>query len=544
MSGPEAKSTPSTTVNQTASHFQDYHGKLLTTGYHYDLGRLLSLESLRGFAAIVVAIFVMRAPGQSPRAFAILVGIIFVAWAVGGISRIIDPRRRNAASILEVLFLGLGGASLLFFGDFTGEVLGRILGAILVGIGALNAAQAFLAPKGGARFEALLSGALYAALGAALLIAPGPMLGMAVLVLSVYWFLTGVITIATNIRRDHQPGASTAAWPMFLEWVQSRPNTADDRQQLYDKIFYEGNEQSRRLSRFFTLMGFATAIASFGIISDSTAVVIGAMLVAPLMTPLMGTSLAMSMGWPRRAMMSGCVALAGIIFAVGLGAIFGLMYGPDISPVSNSQVASRIAPTLVDLMIAIAAGGAGAFALSRPDVSDSLPGVAVAIALVPPLSVVGLMLSQGSWGPASGAMLLFLTNLVAILLVGAVVFVLTGVVPVWQMAQTANWRFRGLGMVAVLAIAVVAVLGVSGQTFTRQTEGLAKASAIVDSWLSGTDLVADSREYSDGTYHVVVSGSSQPPPVEELAADIEREFGQSVPVEVTWVPTATYTSEP
>ena len=133
----------------------------------------------------------------------------------------------------------------------------------------------------------------------------------------------------------------------------------DDRRTLYSNIFFEGDQGPRRLSRYLILMGFATTIAAFGVMADSTAVVIGAMLIAPLMTPLMGMSLSMAMGWPRRVMMSALVALAGITLAVGLSIVFGWMIGFEISTTVNSQVASRIQPSLVDLAIAVAAGGAG-----------------------------------------------------------------------------------------------------------------------------------------------------------------------------------------
>jgi uncharacterized hydrophobic protein (TIGR00271 family) len=372
---------------------------------------------------------------------------------------------------------------------------------------------------------------------------PNSILGLAILLLSIYWFIAGVLTLVTNVRLDDRTIEPGGVWQTFLAWVQTRPHTADDRHQLYGKLFYEGDEGPRRLSRFFTLMGFATAIAAFGIIGDSTAVVIGAMLVAPLMTPLMGTSLAMVMGWPRRAFMSGGVALGGILFAIGLSVLFGWMYGPEVSTVANSQVASRIGPTIVDLAIAIAAGGAGAFALSRPDVSDSLPGVAVAIALVPPLSVVGLMISQANWSAASGALLLFMTNLVAILLVGGAVFVLTGVVPVLRLFENVSWVKRSLGMVALLAIAVVAILGVSADTFQRQTAGLKAAEEVVVEWLGDSDLRVIGSEYSGDEFLITLEGSETPPPVGDLAADIEAEFGRAVDVSVKWVPTTTFEYE-
>ena len=527
-----------------ASEFNDYHGPLLPRGFAVDLSRLFTSESLRGAAAIVVAILVMQAPGRSPRTLAVLLGIILVAWAFGGFAELAKKEARTTFTVLRVAFLVLAGTSFLLFEDFTGESLGQVLGAFLLAGGIVTGYRALRSSQPGSRFEPTLGAIFYIALGAALLAAPLSILGLAVLVLSVYWFLTGLVTVVTNIRLDDRQVEPSNTWQMLLDWIQGRPNTADDRQQLYEKIFYEGSEQARRLSRYFVLMGLATAIAAFGIIADSTAVVIGAMLVAPLMTPLMGTALSMTMGWPRRAIMSGSVALGGVLLAIGLSIVFGWVYGPDVSSVSNSQVASRIAPTLVDLMIAVAAGGAGAFALSRPDVSDSLPGVAVAIALVPPLAVVGLMLSQADWGAASGAVLLFLTNLVAILLVGGTTFILTGVVPLLRMAQNASWRFRSLGMVAILAIAVIALLGVSAESFRRQTAGLERASNVVDVWLAGTDLEVVSAVYADDEYQIVLSGADDPPSIGELAEAMKQEFDESIPLDVTWVPSATFSFEP
>ena len=250
----------------------------------------------------------------------------------------------------------------------------------------------------------------------------------------------------------------------------------------------------------------------------------------------MGTSLAMVMGWPRRVAVSGLVALGGILFAIGLSILFGWIYGLEISPELNSQVSSRISPNLVDLMIAVAAGGAGAFALSRPDVSDSLPGVAVAIALVPPLAVVGLMISQNHWIEALGALLLFTTNLVAILLVGAFVFVLTGVVPLFQLTKNARAIQLSLGMVAALALAIVAILGVTSDTFQAEIAGTRAAEEAISEWIGDRDLESISVKVSPTELTVTVAGSEQPPPAQELAEGMEAEVGQPVDVRVFWVP--------
>lgn len=382
----------------------------------------------------------------------------------------------------------------------------------------------------------------YIGLGAALWIAPATLLNLALLSVSFYWFLAGLISVITNLRTEGEPVPPSETLQSFMKWVQSRPNTADDRIQLYDKVFFEGEVGPRRLSRFFALMSFATAIAAYGIIADSTAVVIGAMLVAPLMTPLMGTSLALVMGWPQRVLYTGLVALAGIALAIGLSIVFGWSTGIEVSSVTNSQVASRITPTIVDLVIAMAAGGAGAFALSRPDVSDSLPGVAVAIALVPPLAVIGLMVSQADWAAAIGALLLFTTNLVAILLVGGFVFVMTGVVPLFQISSNSDRIKKTLGMVAVLGVLVVAVLGVSTDRFKAQTEGLSAATVAIDDYIEGTELARGSVTVTESEVTVALTGPEAPENLDLLTDSITSAMGE-VDVVVHWFQRSTFRSD-
>ena len=527
-------------LDPALDEFQDYDGPILPHGVGFDWSQLFTPASLRGMAAIVVSILVLRTPSQSAKAFALLLAAILIAWSVGGLAELRDPEKRSALGVARVTVLLILAGGLIFWPRFTAEQLGRLGGAALIAGGLLNGYRNFRSGDGGSRIEALLGSILYVTLGAALIISPSAILGLAILGLSIYWFVAGVLTLITNVRLDDRQIEPSGTFETFLEWIQTRPNTADDRIQLYDKLFYEGVHGPRRLSRFFTLMGFATAIAAFGVIGDSTAVVIGAMLVAPLMTPLMGTSLAMVMGWPKRALMSGLVALGGIGFAIGLSILFGWAYGPEISAVVNTQVASRIGPTLVDLVIAIAAGGAGAFALSRPDVSDSLPGVAVAIALVPPLAVVGLMISQNNWNAASGAMLLFVTNLVAIILVGASVFILTGVVPLLQLAKNSRRIKLSLGMVGVLAIFVIAILGATADDFRQQTAGTAAAEQVIQDWLGDSELRVIETELSPEVFLITIEGPDQPPPVEDLAVGIEEAFDHSVDISIEWIPTAVF----
>ena len=177
---------------------------------------------------------------------------------------------------------------------------------------------------------------------------------------------------------------------------------------------------SRARGRFFVLLITASLIASFGLVANSIAVIIGAMLVSPLMTPIFGAALGMLRGNPRllgRALWSEAL---GVVLAVGAAYLVGL---PQLSFVdATPEMLARTQPNLLDLLVAIFAGFAGAYALLDERVSPALPGVAIATAIVPPLSTCGLCLALRAWSGAGGAMLLFLANFVSILLVAILTF--------------------------------------------------------------------------------------------------------------------------
>lgn len=174
---------------------------------------------------------------------------------------------------------------------------------------------------------------------------------------------------------------------------------------------------------FFVLVATSTVIATFGLLLDSPAVVIGAMLVAPLMTPIFSLSVALIRGRARLLERAVATEAYGVGMAIGMAILIGLLVPePDLTP----EILARTQPTLFDLAVALAAGLAGAFALVREEVSPALPGVAIAVALLPPLAVVGLGLSMRRWDVAGGALVLFLANFVAIHLVSAGIFYLHG----------------------------------------------------------------------------------------------------------------------
>jgi len=182
---------------------------------------------------------------------------------------------------------------------------------------------------------------------------------------------------------------------------------------------------------FFLLTLLSSVIATLGLLTDSAATIIGAMLVAPLMTPIIGLGMASVTGnsdllrKAASALVKGALLSIFISFLLTLGNRFMPFLDLRVENLPH-EVLIRTQPSPIDLGIALAGGLAAAFALAMPDISAALPGVAIATALMPPLSVVGVGLAFGRVDVAGGALLLFLTNAVTIAFAGMLVFVALG----------------------------------------------------------------------------------------------------------------------
>jgi len=199
---------------------------------------------------------------------------------------------------------------------------------------------------------------------------------------------------------------------------------------------------------FLVLMALATLIAAAGLILNSAAVIIGAMLVAPLMTPLLGTGLALVQGNPQLLRLTNRTVTIGFVVAVVVGALTGLLTPGFVR--ATPEMLERNWPSMLDLLIAFAAGLAGAYTSSRPSLLAALPGVAIAAALLPPIATAGLALSVQDYDLASGATLLFLVNAVAIVL--ATTFALWAVGLRDPKESKRGTRLAGAGFVAALSV--------------------------------------------------------------------------------------------
>ncbi|EOR03220.1 DUF389 domain-containing protein [Acinetobacter tandoii] len=174
---------------------------------------------------------------------------------------------------------------------------------------------------------------------------------------------------------------------------------------------------------FFIMNALAAVIAAYGLLSDSTAVVIGAMLVAMMLGPIAGISLALiDSRWILLRTAFKTLTL-GILMIYGIGFLIGIIH-PNIA--ITNEIMARTHPNSLDLMIALAGGAAGAFASVSPRLSVAVVGVAVATALVPPLVASGILLSRAEFALSANAFLLTFTNIIAIQISSAMVLWIAG----------------------------------------------------------------------------------------------------------------------
>jgi uncharacterized hydrophobic protein (TIGR00271 family) len=303
------------------------------------------------------------------------------------------------------------------------------------------------------------------------------------------------------------------------------------------KVFYEGTRQRSDLERFAVLLFLSTLIATYGVIGDSTATVIGAMIIAPLMRPIMATTAGLVMGNPKRTGLSFLVVVLGVIGVIVVSwLVTEITVTRVISFETNSQITSRTSPRLIDLYVALAAGAAGAFALSRDDVADSLPGVAMAIALVPPLCVVGIGLAQGEIGAASGAMLLFITNLLAILIAGGLVFALLGLNSATMKGLTREARRWAFLLIALSIMVVTIPLGSTSIRFFEENQVKRETILSTLNWLQGTGYGINQVRVAGDQVNLVIYGSGERPLLSELGNRLNASLDEPVDINLVVVP--------
>ena len=310
-----------------------------------------------------------------------------------------------------------------------------------------------------------------------------------------------------------------------------------DITRMRDQLFFEGPQRGRRLSRYWLLLPLSAVIASAGVVSDSTATVIGAMIVAPLMTPILGIVLAVVLADGANLRRCLLLVVAGAAAVVGIGWLLGLFVPYPIVAATNSQVAARVTPRIVDLVAALATGAVGAVALARSDISDTLPGVAIAISLVPPLAVVGLTLESGAPHQSLAAFVLFTTNVAAILASGIVVMALYRVHRAIGQAAAAGFHRGGaVAVIACLLLVVIVPLWINSDRIDKTTVRESEVQAVAEHWASDAGWSVVGVTATGERVLVEATGPSPAPGLALLRSDLNAAGLNGLDVRVDLVP--------
>jgi uncharacterized hydrophobic protein (TIGR00271 family) len=326
-------------------------------------------------------------------------------------------------------------------------------------------------------------------------------------------------------------------WESIGTILHGEPVDEAEVKRMRDLVVYEGPDLKNKLVKFFALLILASGIATYGLLNDSVAVIIGAMIIAPLMLPIMGLAFSISAGDSLSIKSTLLVSLGGIAAAIAVGFFLTLPLHNLFQVQDIGQIMSRTSPRLLDLLAALVTGFAGAFAMSRHDVSDTLPGVAIAISLVPPLANVGILLATFNFSLALGSILLFMTNYFAILITGAALFGIMGFSKVSIREQSLSAKRKGIAVVLVILILIAIPLAYTGYNIYINNSVTGTITDASNAWLrgSGYELASIDTESQADTVIVRIIGNGKLPPLANLEEMVKGNiYGKTIKVEVVY----------
>lgn len=230
-----------------------------------------------------------------------------------------------------------------------------------------------------------------------------------------------------------------------------------------EKVENQIKENAKPDFDFYVLITTASLIVSLGILIDSTAVVIGGMLIAPLVWPIMALSLGLVTNSQKLTQKSIITILKNTVLVIFISLVCGLIV-PDLMS-ENNEFLTRTSPTLFELIIGLIAGFTGAFIITYPKIGSAIAGVVIAAAIVPPLATIGISISRMDYNATIGALLLFLSNLVAISAASTLLFIISG----FKKSKKGNYKLSQLLWNLVLLIIIFIPLLLTTQKTINDT---------------------------------------------------------------------------
>ncbi len=310
----------------------------------------------------------------------------------------------------------------------------------------------------------------------------------------------------------------------LLNWL--RPTLTRVEQQ---EIVRKANEMCAPDLDYIVLILVSAALASLGLLLNSAAVVIGAMLVAPFMSPLTGVAVGLSVGrvWMARRALSSL--LIGVLLAVLVAVFLGVILPINIP---TDEMLARGEPTLLDAAVALAAGVVGAYATARKDIPAALAGVAIAAALMPPVCTIGLGIAFQEADLAYGAAILFFTNIVCIIAAGMIVYLWLGMMVREQEGVSRLAQVVAISLFLLAALPVVLQLATITQTAMLDNQIREEFQAAIQP----ADLVSMEFNHDEDTLRVIALIRSPraltQAEIRQVQSELTNRLGEPVRLEV------------
>ncbi|HLW29365.1 MAG TPA: TIGR00341 family protein [Brumimicrobium sp.] len=286
----------------------------------------------------------------------------------------------------------------------------------------------------------------------------------------------------------------------------------------YKELFTQLRENAKPSQNYVVLMILSVILATLGVFANSSPVIIGAMILAPLMSPIISFSMGV-LRQDRQLMKNSFIT---ILVGIGVGYLFAIIL-TLITPITqiNAEITARIEPNIIDLGIAVASGAAGAYAFSKEEIAKTLAGVAIAVALVPPLAVSGIGLAWLDFDIFFGAFLLLITNLTGMVLAAAFTFLMTGYSP-FRLAK------KGLLISLVVVLSISVPLGFGFFKVVEENKIIRSLNGAEINGLSLENVILEARKPMVISLDIIVGHSPDDIEIDRIKEQIEQIVGEDV----------------
>ena len=499
--------------------------------------RWLNPATMKGAILIAVGVAILASPDRSMTLLRWVLGVALIANMAVEFYTAGRQREDRRSIVVMGLVSGLIGIGFLLFPETSLRVMAYGLALLVALYGVRTGTRAYQKRREGSDWVWGVERAIVAvALALVLVLLPQAVLLSLLLAVAMGSILYGALAVATGLRGEREDVDRLDLTDMIRRWMDERDVGDKRRRAIADNLYFEPPETVNKRVSYWVMLGLSVVIGTLAVLQDSTAVIIGAMLIAPLMTPIMAMAAGVVGGWRDRVASSLIVLVLSVAFAIGLAWIVA-EWIPALVPLGvNGQVQDRIQPTALDLLIALAAGAAGAYATVDRRMSGSIAGVAIAVALMPPLAVVGVTLQAQQYDWTKGALLLFTTNFVAIFLAGVAVFYFTGLAPLRKFnAERRNTR-GVLAMVVTVGLIILIPLTFSAQGILGASNQDSTALDVATEWATGTDLEVASAAVGDLTVTIEIEGTGILPDVSDLQQQLSDALSKEVKIRIEYDP--------